>query len=316
MVSVTYRGVTHSVPEGSTVLEILEKANVAIDASCRSGVCQTCVKKVIEGSVPSQAQARLNPAQREAGFFLPCVCYPTENIVMADTDQASRYEVTVLAVTFLNHNVAEIQLSHPEGFVYRAGQYIQVFKDARHIRTYSLASVPEQHEPLTLQVKGIPHGLMSLWLQKLSVGNKIFIAGPFGECFYTAHKKEQPIIMIGTGSGLSPLYGILQDALLKEHQGEIYLFHGVAKKQDLYKESNLRALSEKFSQFHYWPCLSEEGVESYEQGMVTDVALKKVETIKGSRVFLCGHPGMIKIATKKLFLAGVSMSDIHVDPFG
>ncbi len=315
MVTVTYRDATYSVAQDQSVLEVLENAGVEIVSSCRNGSCQTCKKKVTQGTPPPASQARLKPTEREAGYFLPCVCYPTEDITVVDIDHADKYDVSVISVTPLNHEMIEVKLSHPDGFRYQAGQFIHVFKSAKEVRTYSLASVPMKNEPLTLQIKLIPNGLVSQWIQHLSIGEKIQIAGPFGECFYTNENKDQPIVLIGTGSGLSPLYGILRDALLQNHMGDISLFHGVVTKQSLFKESELRDLSKQFSRFNYFPCLSEEESSDHENGLVLDVAFQKLTDVKGSRVFLCGHPEMVKTARKKLFLAGVSMKDIFVDPF-
>jgi NAD(P)H-flavin reductase len=268
------------------------------------------------GSLPAKAQAGLKPSEREVGLFLPCVCYPTEDLTITDCDQAPKYDVVVLDHALLNHNILKLKLSHPANFIYRAGQFIQVMKDPQLIRTYSLASVPDNHEPLTLHVRLLAGGKMSEYLCQLKVGDNLTIEGPFGECFYTANNTMQNLILMGTGSGLSPLYGILQDALLQQHQGNIYLLHGVARKVDLYKDDKLKKLANQFPNFNYLPCLSEEQVASYAHGFVLDVALKSLPTVKNSRVFLCGHPEMVKTARKKLFLAGVAMRDIYADPFG
>lgn len=315
MAIVTYRETKYSVSDGQSVLEALETAGVELVSSCRNGACQTCKKRVTHGKLPLAAQARLKPTEREAGYFLPCVCYPTEDITVVDIEHADQYEVSVLSVNALNHEMIEVKLSHPDGFRYQAGQFIQVFKSPTEVRTYSLASVPAKNEPLTLQIKLISSGLISQWMRYLSPGEKIQIAGPFGECFYINDKKNQPIIMIGTGSGLSPLYGILHDALLQNHMGDIYLFHGAVTQRNLYKESELRELSQQFSRFKYYPCLSDEVSSAHENGMVLDVAFKTLSEVKGARVFLCGHPEMVKTAQKKLFLAGVALNDIFVDPF-
>ncbi|MFZ2315257.1 MAG: 2Fe-2S iron-sulfur cluster-binding protein [Gammaproteobacteria bacterium] len=316
MAIVTYQDKEYDIPKNASVLEALEAAGVDISSSCRNGVCQTCKMKATSGKLPAKAQEGLRLTEQEMGYFLPCVCYPTEDIVITNNDTISRYTVSVLSVTPLNDEIIEIKLTHPEGFSYRSGQFIQLFKDPQHVRTYSLASVPGKNEPLTLQVRVIPGGLISPWLQTLSSGDEVSIAGPLGDCFYTNDRKDQPIVMIGTGSGLSPLYGILHDALLQNHEADIYLFHGVVEKKSLYKETELRMLSEKFPQFQYFPCLSNEKTDLHEYGMVLDVALKKSPTLKGARVFLCGHPEMVKTGRKKIFIAGAAMDDIYADPFG
>lgn len=316
MVKINYKDQVLNISDGSSVLETLELAGIDIPTSCRNGVCQTCKMKVLQGRVPKQSQARLKSTEQEAGFFLPCVCYPTEDISIVDINQAPRYETTIISVEQLNHDIAEIKLSVPLNFAYRAGQYIQIIKDSKHIRTYSLASVPEKNEPLTLQVRRIPDGVVSSWLHALTENEKIQISGPFGECFYVNGREMQPLILIGTGSGLSPLYGIVHDALLKGHKGEILLFHGVARHKHLYKEKELRMLAHKFPQFKYFPCLSEEQANNYEHGSVLDVAFQNSLNLKESRVFLSGHPEMVKNGRKKMFLSGISIRDIYADPFG
>jgi NAD(P)H-flavin reductase len=50
--------------------------------------------------------------------------------------------------------------------------------------------------------------------------------------------------------------------------------------------------------------------------MVLDVALNENPDLSGWRVFLCGHPEMVKSAQQKTFFAGASMRDIFADPFG
>ena len=79
----------------------------------------------------------------------------------------------------------------------------------------------------------------------------------------------------------------------------------------------LRNLAQSYSNFNYFPCVSEgETDEQIRQGMVLDVALQDNPSLKGWRVFLCGHPEMVKSAQRETFFAGASMRDIFADPFG
>ena len=76
---------------------------------------------------------------------------------------------------------------------------------------------------------------------------------------------------------------------------------------DCPKEHQLRQLSRDFPQFRYFPCLSEEQYDAYNYGMVLDIALENSLNIKESRVFLCGHPEMVKSGRIKMFML------IHLD---
>ena len=50
-------------------------------------------------------------------------------------------------------------------------------------------------------------------------------------------------------------------------------------------------------------------------GRAADLALAAHPDLTGWRVFLCGHPGMVKTSKKLSYLAGASMADIYSDPF-
>lgn len=316
MPKVTYHNKTYDILAEKSLLESLEQQGAAMPSSCRSGTCQTCKKKVIQGNVPEAAQKGLKPTEQAQGHFLPCVCHPTEDLVIADLDHAEVFDTEVLSVKLLNDEVAEIKLKCPEDFTHQPGQYIQVFKDKTLCRTYSLASLPKLDEPLTLNVKKVADGKVSTWLHGLTANISLKISSPLGNCFYQPSASDRPMLLMGTGSGLAPLYGIIREAIANNHQGGIWLFHGVSIKSHLYYQEQLTELAQKFPQFHYFPCLSDEYDENCEQGLITDIALKKIPSLKNFIVYLSGSPIMVKQASMKTFLAGASMQDIYKDPFG
>ena len=84
---------------------------------------------------------------------------------------------------------------------------------------------------------------MSGWFHDdAHIGERVSVLGPSGDCFYVPGKEEQPLLLVGTGTGLAPLYGILRDALRHGHRGPIHLFHGALHKGGLYLVEELRRL--------------------------------------------------------------------------
>ena len=57
-----------------TLLEAAEQAGVAIEFSCRSGVCGTCRTRLLEGEVDAETGA-LDGRERREGWILPCVSF-------------------------------------------------------------------------------------------------------------------------------------------------------------------------------------------------------------------------------------------------
>ncbi len=90
---------------------------------------------------------------------------------------------------------------------YKAGQFINVFKDNTLARNYSLASFPAQDDYLTLHVRKVPDGRVSSWIHhELSDVDAVEISLPVEDCFYVAGKPEQAMLLIGTGQASRHLW--------------------------------------------------------------------------------------------------------------
>ncbi len=317
MPEVIYGGQSYECGEQS-VLDCLTAQGVHVPSSCRSGLCQTCMMRAVSGTVPENAKAGLKDTLAAQNYFLSCICHPLEDIEVALPDAAmGKFQAQVTAVENLNSDILGIKLKPAQPFEYKAGQFINFFKDQTNARCYSLASVPALEEDLFINVRKVPNGLVSRWIfDNLKAGDIVTISGAAGDCFYVPGKPEQNILLIGTGSGLAPLYGIIRDALRNGHKGKISLYHGSYNIEGFYLVKELHKLAQAHSNFTYAPCVSEgEAPEGYARGMVLDVALNDNSDLSGWRVFLCGNPEMVKSAQQKTFFAGASMRDIFADPF-
>lgn len=73
--------VTVGVTAGESLLEAIEGAGVAIDSSCRAGVCLTCRTRLLGGEVECSSDS-LDDEDRAAGYILPCVSYAKGNCTL------------------------------------------------------------------------------------------------------------------------------------------------------------------------------------------------------------------------------------------
>ena len=306
----------HSEPQES-VLDLLLRNGVEVNFGCQAGACQACVLKVEEGVVPQRAQLGLKETEQQQGYFMACCCYPEGDLVISNGTSDLQFSATLVNKRQLSSEIVGLTLATDQPIAYQAGQFINLHHPDGLIRSYSLASVAALDDKLELHVRRIPNGVVSNWLHdQLQLGEQLTLSGPKGDCFYTPGQPEQPLLMIGSGSGLAPLYGILRDALLQGHQGPIYLFHGSREPAGLYLMNELRVLSGEYEQFHYTPSLSSECDDNQiQQGRALDLALQAHPSLQGYRVYLCGNESMVQQAKKRTFLAGANMSDIFADPF-
>ncbi len=317
MSKVTYGGQSYECGKDS-VLDCLTAHGVPVPSSCHSGICQSCLMRAVKGAVPETAKAGLKLTLAAQNYFMACSCYPEQDIeVVLPEAGMGKLSAKVTKVEFLNADTLGIRLKPSRRLEYKAGQFISLYKEETLSRCYSLASVPDLGEELFINVRKVPGGLVSGWIfSNLKEGDDITISEATGDCFYVPGNPEQNILLIATGCGLAPLYGIIRDALLHGHQGKLSLYHGSYNTGGFYLVDTLRNLAQTHSNFSYVPCVSDgEAPPGYVQGMVLDVALADIPDLSGWCVFLCGNPDMVNAAKIQTFFAGASMSQIHVDPF-
>ncbi len=236
--------------------------------------------------------------------------------------RVDRFIANVEQIEKLNPETICVKLSCPAITHYKAGQYLQVFVNEQTVRNYSLASSPGIDEGLHLHIRKSASGGVSRWFhEELAVGDAIHIGPPQGSCFYLPVDVDQPILMIGTGSGLAPLYGMTRNALRHGHRGQINLYHGVRHRQELYLVEQLHALARLNKNFQYFPCVSRGLVKEKPEdggalaGRALDIALRDTPLAEGWRVYLSGNPAMVHAARDATAAAGVPLNSIFSDLF-
>ncbi|MDP6688349.1 MAG: FAD-binding oxidoreductase [Alphaproteobacteria bacterium] len=322
MASIEFADARLDLAPQETVLECLEQAGHQIPFSCRTGVCLTCMMRVRKGAPPKVSQTGLRPGQVEQGYFLPCVCQPGEDLEIESPGEADVFGRAVASEkTQLSATVCRLRLRTSVPLFYHAGQFINLRRRDGLMRAYSLASVPSLEDSLELHIKRLGGGKMSNWIHdELEVGEVLDIHGPNGDCYYVWGMPERPLLLIGNGSGLAPLYGLVRDALADGHTGPVHLYHGSRAAKGLYYGDELRALAREWENFFYIPCLSGEADEARaaiaaRAGRAEDVALADHDNLEGWAVYLCGYPPMVKTAKKRAFLAGAELQNILTDPY-
>ena len=316
MAVIEYEGQAYAVLEGESVLDALLRNGVPAAHSCKAGSCGSCLMRAVDGDVPPRAQQGLKDSWKAQGYFLACVCKPESGLTLAQAGNDARLGATISDLTLLSADVMRVRLHCDEPIGFRPGQYVTVVREGGLSRSYSVASLPD-HGYLELHVRRIAGGRMSGWLHaEAALGDRVSVIGPSGECFYVPGSEDQPILMAGTGTGLAPLYGILRDALHRNHRGPVHLFHGALHHAGLYLVDELRELAARHPHFQYTPAvLNGDGGDGIEVGPIDQVIAKRVPKLAGWRGFVCGDPALVKMLRKKLFLSGMASREIYADAF-
>ena len=172
----------------------------------------------------------------------------------------------------------------------RAGQHVQlqVERDGvRLSRSYSLTAVTKDW--LEIAVRPQAGGRVSSWLcEQLGQGDCVELGQPFGElCWPT----QGPVLLLAAGSGLTPLLGLLGEALQNGYQAPVRLLHYVSRYGQRAFVEELLALQAAHANFSVaWSITGE---------LVTDALsgrfqLDHVPTWQSADVLICGPAGFVE----------------------
>lgn len=318
MTTIKFEGKSYSCAEQETVLDTFLRNGIETSFSCRSGICQVCLMRSNQNNVSEAAQIGLRKSLVERNYFLSCQCIPISNMDVIQPRPADIFNrVVVYKKEWMSKDICRVLLESATQLYYHAGQFINLLRDDGLLRSYSLASVPFVDVHLEIHVKRIPNGQMSNWiLDQLQEGDELEFQGAIGDCYYRSGNEQQNILLVGTGTGLAPLIGIIRDALMSGHKGEIYLYHGSRFQDNVYFRDTLQALAEQYENFHFILCVSNEPVNAdFVHGRASEVALSHHNNLTGWQVFLCGLPAMVYSMREKVRLLGVKKDNIFSDPF-
>lgn len=305
---ITWKNSVFQGREGESVLETLIRGGADIAFSCRKGSCQVCMMRCASGAPTEVSTTRLRPELQDSGHFLPCLCVPTEDLVIESPDlSVLSLEALVAEREMVRPHILRLRLEPERTIEWHPGQYLRV-GDGINARSYSISSVQAEDYFVELHVQVRDGGAVSPWLKSRAVNDTVRIEGPLGDCHWREEWKTRPLIVIATGTGIPAMWGLVRDAL-RGGQSKILFFAGVRDADDLWLSDEIAR--HQNADFTFVPCVS--------NGRVTEraevVAFKTMSDCEGATLVLCGNPGMVQNARSLGVLAGISREDIFADPF-
>jgi Na+-transporting NADH:ubiquinone oxidoreductase subunit F len=321
-----------TVEGGETLLQVLNQQKLFVPSACGGkATCGLCKVQVVAGGgglLPTE-QVFVTRQERQDGIRLACQVRVQNNIEVRLPEsmlQAREYEAKVEALDSLTYDTRLVRFSlNGDALSFKPGQYVQLLVPGTdQFRAYSIASPPStadgnsDHRFFELIVRYVPGGLCTGWIHKaLQVGDRVKLTGPFGD-FFLREDSQREIVAIGGGSGMAPMRSIIMHLAEQGMPRRTSLFFGARTRRDLFYVDVFRDIEKRFSNFRYFPALSEPRPEDSwtgEIGFVTQVAARHVSPDGTKEAVLCGPPPMIDAAMRVLPRLGISPEHIYFDKF-
>lgn len=172
-------------------------------------------------------------------------------------------------------------------------------------RSYTPVSNNRDRGLLELVIKVYPDGkLTNGYLANLEVGDEVLFRGPKGAMRYRRGLCDK-LGMVAGGTGITPMYQLIRAICEDDCDGtEISLIYANRTEQDILLRDELDAFARRYPKnFSVFYLLDEPPAEwEFGSGHITRecIAERLPEPGAGTKVMLCGPPGMVKAAKMSL----------------
>ena len=331
-------GIEFEVEEEETILNAAFRQGIALPHGCKEGQCSACKCVQLDGEseLLDYSTFALNDMEKDSGHILMCrtLAYSDMEIELLNYDDellskaipVKKFSGKIVEFQKLTHDIRGVQIELDAPITFWAGQYVDITvktEEGEEItRSFSMANPPSETQKLEFIIKKYPDGRFSNELDAggIKAGAEVTVEGPFGMCF-RREEREGPVVLVGAGSGMSPVWSILNDHIESGEDRPVHFFYGARTQDDLFKLDEITAITNQYPSIDFIPVLSaaeDDGDWTGERGFVheaVDAHLKELGIDGQGDVYACGPPPMIDALTPVLFMHDFDSDRIFYDKF-
>ncbi|HHJ17007.1 MAG TPA: CDP-6-deoxy-delta-3,4-glucoseen reductase [Gammaproteobacteria bacterium] len=326
-VEITTSGHRFPIEAHETILDAALRHGIGLPYGCRNGACGTCIATLEKGHL-HYPDGEPEVLDEDAGNqVVICQAHATSDLSLSVREVQAEQDICIKTLPCraeklerLSHDVMLVKLKLPEAerMQFFAGQYIEfLLRDGRQ-RAFSIANAPHQDEFLELHIRHVPGGSFTGHVfDEMKDRALLRIKGPLGS-FYLRENSSRPILMMGGGTGIAPLKGMLEHAFHTGLDQPIHLFWGVRARRDLYMDELPRKWQQEHPNFSYTPVLSDpEQGDDWQgaTGLVSEALLAGYADLSGHDIYMSGPPVMIESAMPALVAQGAAVDKMYSDAF-
>lgn len=220
------------------------------------------------------------------------------------------------------------ELINPTEIQFTAGQYVLVHipKDETHVlRHFSIVQPSTESSYVDIVAKIIPRGAASMYFSKIEPHEDVILQGPIG--LFTFSESPRNKIFLATGTGIAPIMSMFESGIMN-HESRSTLFWGLRNYKSVYFLKELKALKEKFSNFDFHICLSqeqdfsiipEEDRKYFLSGRVNkgleEIILSHDSSLESHDFYVCGGRVAVESIRQYLYDKGAPKEQVFFEKF-
>ena len=183
-------------------------------------------------------------------------------------------------------------------------------------RSYSLSSSPGKKN-IELVMNIVPGGKMTQALDKLKVGEKIKLIGPYGRFGNSLESSSKDMMLIAAGTGITPIKGLIDHLIKSKFQHKMTLVYGFRHETNFLFKERFEELADENKNFILLPTVSQPvNAKHWDRhvGRVTDYLSENLNSKNLDQEFyICGLAPMVRDTKRVLLERGVKAEQIHIE---
>tara|TARA_Y100000310_G_scaffold77162_1_gene73718 strand:- start:4338 stop:5042 length:705 start_codon:yes stop_codon:yes gene_type:complete len=213
------------------------------------------------------------------------------------------FESKVLETKYFKSNIRYLKLSIPKDFKFKPGQYLLLsyyFNGKKFKSPYSIASIPNK-KFIEFCIKLSDKGKSSNFIKNLKKGDKVELLGPAGKFVIDNSSKNNDLIFICVGTGITPFISMISFLLKKGFKNNIILLKGFRNENKILYEKEFSLLRKKHKNFEFHNILSQPKNKNFKnKGYVQHFLDKYIPENFNGDFYICGLDKMVDSVIKKL----------------
>ncbi len=225
----------------------------------------------------------------------------------------------------------EVSTELTETFLWKAGQHLTLrfeLNGEEQRRSYSISSSPFSGDPLRITVKRVKDGLVSNHINdNVKAGDIIEVMPPFGGFYLEpGETKRRTHYFFGAGSGITPLFSMLDSVMCAEPYSVAYLAYGNKNHKSIIFKDEFDALCDAnkdrlavlhvISDSSLW-----SGFTPWRKGIIDKAAIEALINenppyAQDAQYYICGPGGMNTAVKTALMSFDVPADRIHMESYG
>lgn len=232
---------------------------------------------------------------------------------------------SVKSITPETPNVKSFTLTLPMWMRHRAGQHYDIRLTAEDgyqaQRSYSVASEPEREGEIDLTVERIEDGEVSTYMHDVLVpGDRIEVRGPIGGYFVWEASMDEPLMLVGGGSGVVPLMSMIRHRAAVGATNPTSLLYSSRSLENIiyYNElEKLRAANHGLQVFYTLTRSQPLDWKGYARRIDVDILHEVAQPLgRPVQVFVCGPTLLVESVADQLVKTGIPSDQIRTERFG